>query len=125
MVVLKTISILCLVVAIRAAHSPELFLKLSNGSPVLGHYLTTHSGRGIRSFANIPYAEAPIGNLRFAEPVPKAPWTEVRPLNQQEVIMCPQREHFFFQGQYFGQEDCLYLNVHVPMVRSFFFKNQI
>ena len=32
------------------------------------------SGKSIQKFTNIPYAEAPVGKLRFAKPEPKKPW---------------------------------------------------
>lgn len=109
--------LLCSAALVSAVYSPELKAKLANGSPVHGHYVTSHGGHGIRAFTNIPYAEAPVGPLRFADPVPKAPWTEELGVSR-EMIFCPQNEVFFFDGQYVGQEDCLYLNVYVPMVRS-------
>jgi carboxylesterase type B len=31
-------------------------------------------GKTIQKFLNIPYAEAPVGQLRFAKPQPKKPW---------------------------------------------------
>ena len=30
--------------------------------------------RNVQKFLNIPYAEAPVGKLRFAKPEPKKPW---------------------------------------------------
>ena len=35
------------------------------------------SRNGHALYMNIPYAEAPIGNLRWKAPVPKKPWTGV------------------------------------------------
>ena len=32
------------------------------------------SGKSVQKFTNIPYAEAPVGELRFAKPEPKKPW---------------------------------------------------
>lgn len=117
--VLKFVLLLSLWASISAIHSPELRVYLTNNSPVLGQYMTSHGGHGIRAFRNIPYAEPPVGQLRFADPVPKAAWTEELSIPN-DIIMCPQEEVFFFDGQYLGQEDCLYLNVYVPMVRSSF-----
>ena len=33
---------------------------------------------GIEIYKGIPYAEAPIGDLRFREPLPKKPWDDVK-----------------------------------------------
>lgn len=111
--------ILCLTLSVSALNSPELRVTLTNGSPLLGRYLTSHSGHGIRAFTNIPYAEPPVGPLRFADPVLKAPWTEQQLAqavpDSDKVIVCPQKEIFFRGNEYRGQEDCLYLNVYVPM----------
>ncbi|MFG1608114.1 carboxylesterase/lipase family protein [Actinoplanes sp. NPDC049265] len=35
-------------------------------------------GNGIKTFLGVPYAAAPVGELRFAEPAPVTPWTGVR-----------------------------------------------
>jgi para-nitrobenzyl esterase len=59
------------------------------------------------SYLGIPYAEAPVGPLRFAPPVPRAPWTE--PV-QPTLPGCPQTA----LGLAGGDEDCLVVHVHVP-----------
>lgn len=93
--------------------SDELLVPLGNGAGVTGHYRTSHSGRGILAFTNIPYAEAPVGELRFKDPVSKEPWTGYSPSNQ-ENIHCPQMQTFSRLNYTSGTEDCLYLNVYVP-----------
>jgi para-nitrobenzyl esterase len=66
---------------------------------------------GVDVFRGIPYAEPPIGALRFARPVAHAPWTA--PLDTREsepLLRCPQIQ----DGAMRGQEDCLTLNVYAP-----------
>ncbi|KAJ8933691.1 hypothetical protein NQ318_008410 [Aromia moschata] len=64
------------------------------------------SGKKFASFESVPYAQPPIGDLRFEDPVPVKPW----------------RGSYFARGNHKcvqdisekGEEDCLYLNVYVP-----------
>ncbi|XP_033121774.1 cholinesterase 2-like [Anneissia japonica] len=56
-------------------------------------------------YKGIPYAEPPVGNLRFENPRPKEPWMGT--LNATEYSpMCIQSSG--------GEDDCLYLNIFVP-----------
>lgn len=45
--------------------SEDLKVQLPDGGKLVGRYLTSDSGRGIRAFMGVPYAEPPIGELRF------------------------------------------------------------
>lgn len=45
--------------------SNELRVSLPNGSKLVGRHLRSHDGKGIRAFMGIPYAEPPVGDLRF------------------------------------------------------------
>ncbi|XP_028406018.1 cholinesterase-like isoform X2 [Dendronephthya gigantea] len=63
-------------------------------------------GIKVQKFLNIPYAEAPVGELRFEKPKPRKPWNET--LNSTEVnIACFQK---YIQGWNLT-EDCLILNI--------------
>ncbi|CAI4233294.1 unnamed protein product [Auanema sp. JU1783] len=76
-------------------------------------------GRHIQIFRGIPYAEPPIGDLRFRKPVKKARW-------HQELSAvdygppCLQFMEFHKNDKFAGKnmlresEDCLYLNVFSP-----------
>ncbi|MEL0168475.1 MAG: carboxylesterase family protein [Pseudomonadaceae bacterium] len=77
---------------------------------------TTLSGdvRGVEQedyfqFLGIPYAAAPVGNLRFAAPQAVAGWDEERPADSYGSV-CPQK----LGPMVIGEEDCLYLNVFTP-----------
>lgn len=74
--------------------------------------------KDIDVFLGVPFAEPPVGDLRFAAPVPKQPWAEGEIYNATYLRdMCTQ-----WESEYFTQsEDCLHLNIYAPnpMVSSF------
>lgn len=70
---------------------------------------------GIRSFKGIPFAQAPVGQLRWKDPQPVQSWTGIRkadhfgPNAMQKAIFGDM--NFRSSGM---SEDCLYLNVWAP-----------
>lgn len=64
----------------------------------------------IKVFKGIPYAEPPIGSLRWTSPKPPASWSGVRKAGQ-FGDGCAQA---FPQGDFPKSEDCLTLNVWTP-----------
>ena len=77
------------------------------------------SGQNYAAFTSVPYAQPPVGNLRFKSPQMVSKWEGV--LDATEVSpMCPQLgldPQTLKQNpdDVQGQEDCLYLNVYVPL----------
>ena len=66
---------------------------------------------GVRTFLGVPYAEPPVGELRFRAPRPVPPWSGERDATKW-AARAPQPE---LTGRGFtGDEDCLYLNVYAP-----------
>lgn len=63
------------------------------------------------AFKGIPYAEPPVGNLRFRNPVPHRGWSGVRDARNHGSI-CPSGGWFGLEIG--GVEDCLFLNVYTP-----------
>ncbi|MDF1561550.1 MAG: carboxylesterase family protein [Deltaproteobacteria bacterium] len=61
-------------------------------------------------FRGVPYAEAPVGALRFRKPVPVSPWTSPRDATAFGPP-CVQRDH---TGAMVGDEDCLTVNIWAP-----------
>jgi para-nitrobenzyl esterase len=86
--------------------------------------VATHEGRiqgffknGVAEFFGIPYAEPPVGDLRWRPPREHRPWTGV--LKAQSFgPTCAQGEHPVFAGPANNNEDCLYLNIFTPNLSS-------
>lgn len=80
---------------------------------------------GYTLFKGIPYAAAPVGELRFQRPQPPVPWSGVRECNMWGPA-CPQKcSHTSggtpWAGEFYYKdypprmdEDCLYLNIWTP-----------
>jgi para-nitrobenzyl esterase len=64
-------------------------------------------GVGYYEFLGIPYAAPPVGELRWRNPEPPAPFGRMESARPRS---CPQRA----LSLNVGQEDCLYVNVHTP-----------
>ena len=86
-------------------------------SPVIATKSGPIRGRLVRiadavtySYSNIPYAEPPIGELRFKRPQPKKPWSET--LDAVEQVTCCMQNHFTVELK---SEDCLFLKIVTPV----------
>ncbi|HUX27725.1 MAG TPA: carboxylesterase family protein, partial [Terracidiphilus sp.] len=98
--------------AVLAFHSRNLY-SLASSSPVT---VRTPSGslRGERSgevnvFRGVPFAEPPVGSLRFRAPVNTKPWTGVRDATRFAASAMQAGEPGVVHS-----EDCLYLNIWAP-----------
>lgn len=90
-----------------------LTLQINNGK-ILGRYMTSESGRSIRAFLGIPYAEPPIRELRFKAPQRVQPWSGIKN-TQFDAPKCVQISSPYTPGRNMeGEEDCLYVNVYSP-----------
>lgn len=68
------------------------------------------------AFKGIPYAEPPIGKLRFQAPVPHKKWRGVREALEHGNF-CANRFGFVgVEPSKGGNEDCLFLNVYTPSI---------
>uniref|UniRef100_A0A0P4WKV8 Carboxylic ester hydrolase n=1 Tax=Scylla olivacea TaxID=85551 RepID=A0A0P4WKV8_SCYOL len=101
-----------------------LVVQTLKGS-VRGKTLTTVTGRQVDAWYNIPYAQPPVGELRFRHPRPLDRWHGIKNTTTLPKA-CIQLPDTFF-GDFKGatmwnpnteiSEDCLYLNVVVPKPR--------
>jgi para-nitrobenzyl esterase len=79
---------------------------------------------GVLSFKGIPFGAPPVGDLRFAPPVPAQPWTGERDCSRYTTvslqprdalsIMIPACESNYYDPGAAHDEDCLNLNVWTP-----------
>ncbi|KAG9510248.1 Neuroligin-4, Y-linked [Fragariocoptes setiger] len=79
---------------------------------------TRFNRRPICTFLSIPYARPPVGSNRFSPPLEPDAWTQLEAYSKR--VMCPQVEQRFrtINDNILESEDCLYLNVFVPVDRA-------
>jgi len=81
----------------------------TNDGPVKGAFgaiSRANASRTLYWFRSIPFAEPPVGNLRFEAPVPKQKWSEVLDVRK-KANNCTQGSN-----PVQGSEDCLYLGIY-------------
>jgi para-nitrobenzyl esterase len=69
---------------------------------------------GVTEFLGVPFAEPPVGSLRWQPPKDKAPWTSTRMATEFAPICALTTTLGVFSGPPNNNEDCLYLNVFTP-----------
>jgi para-nitrobenzyl esterase len=65
-------------------------------------------------FRGIPFAQAPIGELRWREPQPPLPWTGVRDAGESRPPCAQNSSGWNAKEAAASREDCLYLDVWTP-----------
>src|ERR1700686_4437327 len=97
------LSFLLLALSASAADSPTVTVT---GGPIRGGLLE----RGGAVFKGIPFAQPPVGELRWREPMTVKPWAGVR--NATDFgAPCAQPPVLIPDAAAVSKEDCLYLNV--------------
>ncbi|XP_043257762.1 juvenile hormone esterase-like [Colletes gigas] len=74
-------------------------------------FKTIFNKKEYSAFISIPYAQPPVGDLRFKPPVEAEPWSDVMDATEDKAE-CPQMD----KDAVVGSEDCLYLNVYTPLM---------
>ncbi|KAL3072871.1 hypothetical protein niasHS_017845 [Heterodera schachtii] len=114
---------LCVIVSLmQSVFCSVPYVSLRDGSPLFGIYSQAPTGKTVTQFLGVPFAEPPIGKLRFRRPVPKKPWHDQWNATAFRDS-CVQSPDTYF-GDFYGatmwnsnvpySEDCLYLNIYVP-----------
>lgn len=92
----------------RQAGSADAAVVDTVSGPVRGTVTAEH-----RSFTGIPYAAAPVGELRWRPPAAPAHWGGTRDATAPGA-RCPQSQAAFNGSGSAESEDCLFLNVWTP-----------
>ncbi|CAH4028842.1 unnamed protein product [Pieris brassicae] len=79
---------------------------------ILDGKINSYYGDSYYSFEGIPYAQPPVGDLRFKPPQPAKPWYGIR------QAKAPGNVCFYYDTSPIGYEDCLYLNVFTPNITT-------
>lgn len=82
---------------------------------VKGMKAETEKGTTYFKFKGIPYAQPPVGSLRFQPPRPSSAWGTL--VATEDGPACPQISTLTSLG-YQGEEDCLYLNIYTPSLTT-------
>lgn len=115
------------VVALPAAFTSTVIVTstkpiVGTTSGVLHGVRTLVNGRVVNRFFGVPYAQAPVGPLRFQPPLPlddairavdatRFRQSCMQPPHLRQVIYSPLHQDLY---ESFVSEDCLYLNMYVP-----------
>nr|XP_027216595.1 cholinesterase 1-like [Penaeus vannamei]XP_027216596.1 cholinesterase 1-like [Penaeus vannamei] len=93
---------------LSAAAAETVEVQLQQGA-IVGSRSEAKGGRAFYGFLGIPFAQPPVGALRFKDPVAAGAWEGVRN-GTVAPPLCPQPD----APSDWMQEDCLYLSVFTP-----------
>ena len=111
---MKNIPVIFLLCFSILAHAQNTIVKTANGK-IEGIY---NADKTIRIFKSVPFAEPPVGNLRWKAPQPVKNWKGIKkctafsasPIQNKPVPFMCWSEEFIAQPEPLS-EDCLYLNI--------------
>jgi para-nitrobenzyl esterase len=121
---MKRILLACLILAVadgcskRAPESVPEVGATSRRDPPAGPVVGFEGRYGSHAWLGLPYAKAPVGELRWRAPQAPERWQEVRAAVELGAA-CPQFTSRLAgvegeKGAVVGDEDCLFLNVYAP-----------
>uniref|UniRef100_A0AAU7E2K7 Carboxylic ester hydrolase n=1 Tax=Cupiennius salei TaxID=6928 RepID=A0AAU7E2K7_CUPSA len=108
--------LIVLIASLFKISSSELIVETSSG-PIRG---TAALSDDVEAFLGIPYAEPPVGDLRFAKPVPKKRWDKILDASTlpPPCVQFSMGPYYFMPDITNMSEDCLYLNIWNPKAES-------
>ncbi|XP_065216366.1 acylcarnitine hydrolase-like [Planococcus citri] len=101
-----------IILVVLTVSSGESLLITTKQGTLNGTRLEARNGKLFNAFYGIPYAQPPVGKLRFKPPVEAEPWDGTRDATQLPTV-CIQ----IIDGTNTtkSSEDCLYLDIYTPL----------
>ncbi|XP_026743329.1 juvenile hormone esterase-like [Trichoplusia ni] len=112
----RTVSVFKVIVTASEELKCDVRLRIESGW-VCGLLRRAEDGGEYASFRGIPYAEQPLGQLRFKELQPARPWPHLLDATEEGPV-CPQHDEIYehlidpHRGM---SEACIYANIHIPL----------
>eukprot|EP00943_MAST-04B_sp_MAST-4B-sp1_P005223 g5223.t1 len=104
----------CLVLLVSATSVANAAPTIITNSGVISGTIETANSVRVEAFKGIPYAAAPVGNLRWRSPVPPASWNGTK-VTTKFGAACPQGKNSFTEVYPVEiSENCLFLNIYRP-----------
>lgn len=104
---------ICIVFSVHAQNKEKIHAQ--NIMTQSGEISGVEMESGVTSFKGIPYAQPPVGNLRWKEPQPILKWEGVYAANHfgSRPMQSKKYDDMIFRSDK-NSEDCLYLNIWMP-----------
>ncbi|XP_076275439.1 juvenile hormone esterase-like [Rhynchophorus ferrugineus] len=106
------IFLICSFLISQKVFAADLLVDLPYGQ-IEGRVLTSPANVDFRAFQGIPYAAAPVGNLRFQPPEPPEKWNGTRKTVKDGNICYSIKRDSDDEN-----EDCLFVNVFTPVLTN-------
>nr|QEA03473.1 carboxylesterase [Plodia interpunctella] len=108
---LKSLNIFLLLIADVALHTVQV--KVEQGTVIGIRLSTVFEKKLYYAFYGVPYAQPPVGELRFKDPKPAKKWETPFDASLEYHGACSQAHIVHKQGLY-GFENCLNMNIYTP-----------
>ncbi|XP_052752415.1 juvenile hormone esterase-like [Galleria mellonella] len=109
----KIISFFIFILQTMRIHSYKIEVKVSQGKIIGTRQATVFEGKLYYAFYGIPYAQTPIGKLRFKNPKPLKKWKKPYDASTEYHGACAQA-HIVHKPALYGFENCLNMNIYSP-----------
>ncbi|XP_059483675.1 venom carboxylesterase-6-like isoform X2 [Neocloeon triangulifer] len=88
--------------------------------PIEGVWMTSELGTSYAAFLGVPFAQPPLGKLRFQLAQPVQPWKGIWDASTiaPQCLTWDHRMHPMDNQAIKGYEDCLYLNIYSPVKKE-------